>query len=91
MAIAVFFQAKGLTAESYDEAMKQLDAAGAGSPKGRTYHCVFGPSDGLMVFDIWESQADFEAFGPTMMPIVTGLGIDPGQPDFMPVHNILQG
>lgn len=44
-----------------------------------------------MVFDIWESQADFEAFGPIMMPILTGLGIDPGEPDVMPVHNVLQG
>ena len=29
----------------------------------------------IQVFDIWESQADFDAFGPTLMPILTELGV----------------
>ena len=48
--------------------------------------------DGLIqVFDIWESQESFEAFGATLVPIMTELGADPGQPMVAPVHNIIKG
>jgi hypothetical protein len=43
-----------------------------------------------MVYDVWDSQEDFDAFGQTLMPILGEMGIDPGQPDVMPVHNIAQ-
>ena len=43
-----------------------------------------------MVYDVWDSQGDFDAFGQTLMPILTELGVDPGQPDVMPVHSIIQ-
>ena len=34
----------------------------------------------IQVFDIWESQADFDAFGPTLMPILTELGVGLKEP-----------
>jgi hypothetical protein len=37
-----------------------------------------------MVFDVWTSQAAFDKFGKTLMPILQQLGIDPGQPSVMP-------
>jgi hypothetical protein len=57
-----------------------------GNPPGRSYHASFGPNDKLMVFDVWTSQAAFDKFGKTLMPILQQLGIDPGQPSVMPVH-----
>ena len=42
-----------------------------------------------MVFDIWDSQADFEKFGETLRPILASIPLDPGQPDIMPVINII--
>jgi hypothetical protein len=48
--------------------------------------------DGLIqVFDVWESQESFEAFGATLVPIMTELGADPGKPMASPVHNIIKG
>jgi hypothetical protein len=41
------------------------------------------------VFDVWTSQAAFEKFGKTLMPILQDLGIDPGQPNVMPMHNVV--
>jgi hypothetical protein len=32
---------------------------------------------------------DFQAFGQTLMPILKELGVDPGQPDVQPVHNVI--
>jgi hypothetical protein len=42
-----------------------------------------------MVFDVWTSQAAFDKFGKTLMPILEQLGIDPGQPTVMPVHKVI--
>lgn len=90
MAIAVYFHPEKMTRSEYDEIIVRLDKAGAGSPKGRTHHSCFGGDDSLMVYDVWDSQEDFEAFGGTLMPILGEMGVDPGQPDIMPIHNVIQ-
>jgi hypothetical protein len=90
MALAIYFHPDSMSTDKYDEVMRKLDAAGAGSPKGRTHHSAFGPAEKLMVYDVWDSQEDFDAFGATLMPILAELGVDPGQPDVMPLHNAVQ-
>jgi hypothetical protein len=90
MPIAIYFHPESMSAAQYDEIIKRLDAAGQGKPKGRTHHSTFGPDDHLMVYDVWDSQDDFDAFGKTLMPILTELGVGTGQPDVMPVHNVIQ-
>ena len=62
MAIGVYFPSQGLTSQRYGEILKQLEAAGASAPKGRSYHASFGDPGDLQVFDVWDSQADFEAW-----------------------------
>ena len=89
MAIGVYFAPGAMSAEKYNECIKLLRKAGAGSPPGRSYHASFGPKDKLMVFDVWTSQAAFDKFGKTLMPILQQLGIDPGQPNVMPMHRVI--
>jgi hypothetical protein len=49
-------------------------------------------ADGLIqVFDVWESEASFQAFGKTLLPIMADLGADAGQPQTSPVYNIIKG
>ncbi len=88
MAIAVYFHPKSLSTAQYDEAIKQVDAAGAERPAGRIHHSCFGPDGDLMVYEVWESQQAFEDYGRVLMPILHRTGIDPGTPDVMPVHNL---
>jgi hypothetical protein len=90
MAIAMYFHPASFTAAQYDETIARLAAAGAGSPAGRLHHSCFGPPDSLMVYDVWDSQESFDKFGETLMPIMAEMGIDAGQPDVMPVHNVIQ-
>ena len=90
MAIGVYFSPKSVNTQQYAAVMKQLEAEGAGSPKGRSYHSAFGPDDHLMVFEVWDSQADFDAFGKVLMPVLAKNNIDPGQPDVMPIHNVIK-
>ena len=89
MAIGVYFSPPAMSAAEYDECVKLLKKAGAGNPPGRLYHASFGPKDKLMVFDVWTSQAAFDKFGKTLMPILQQLGIEGGQPNVMPIHNVI--
>jgi len=89
MAIGVYFSPAAMSAAKYDECIKLLRKAGAGNPPGRSYHASFGPKDKLMVFDIWTSQAAFDKFGKTLMPILQQLGLDPGQPAVMEMHKVI--
>ena len=91
MSLGFYFTPSGFTPEKYDQTVARLAAAGAGSPPGRLYHAAL-ESDGLIqVFDVWESQESFEAFGGTLLPIMGELGVDPGQPMVASVRNTIQG
>lgn len=91
MALGFYFASESFSAEQYDEAIGRLEAGGAGSPPGRSYHCAFTGPGGIQVFDVWDSQESFDKFGETLMPILTELGVDPGQPVVAEVHNIIVG
>ena len=91
MSYVFAFSPVGMTTQKYDECIKRLEAAGAGSPQGRLYHASYGTADGLRVFDVWDSPESFERFGPTLRPILQEMGVDPGTPEVTPVHNIIVG
>jgi len=91
MAIVVRFIPKSMNAGQYNECIKRLGQAGAGAPAGRLYHVCYGSGNNLRVSDIWESSEQFDKFGPTLMPILQELGIDPGEPEIIEVHNIIIG
>jgi hypothetical protein len=90
MAIAIYFHPESMSAAAYDEVIKRLEAAGAGNPPGRLHHSSFGVPEQLMVYDVWESEESFAKFGETLMPILGEVGVDPGQPEIMPLHNMIQ-
>lgn len=89
MAIGVYFQPQGMTGAQYDQIMQRLDAAGAARPDGRLHHSCFGPPDGLMVYDVWDSPEAFERFGQTLMPILADMGVELPSPQVMPIHNMI--
>jgi hypothetical protein len=91
MALGIYFAHTGFTPEKYDKAIKQLEAAGAGNPKGRTYHVALESDGSVNIFDIWESQDDFDAFGATLMPILAELDATVGEPMVAQVRSVIQG
>ena len=91
MSFVLTFTPAGMTAAKYNECIEKLNAAGAGSPKGRSYHVCYGDPNGVQVTDVWESMEDFQAFGATLIPILQSLGIDPGQPTPQEVQNVIVG
>ena len=90
MALGFYFGQSGLDVEKYNECIKRLKKAGAAHPAGRSYHSAFGPADKLMIFDVWTSQAAFDKFGKTLMPILEQLGAEPAPPSVMQIHNVIK-
>ena len=91
MAIGLYFNSSSFSPAAYDDAVSRLEAAGAGAPAGRRYHVALESDGKIQVFDVWDSQESFEAFGATLLPILTELGVDPGQPHVAGVRNIIEG
>ncbi len=91
MANGYYFRNSGFTPEKYQQTLRRLEDAGAGSPAGRTLHVALEEDGNILVFDIWESQEEFEAFGATLMPILTELGVEVPAPMVSPVHNVIEG
>jgi hypothetical protein len=88
MAYAVLFTPKSMSKAKYDEAIIRLDAVGSGPGKadGLIHHTCFGEDGKLRVLDLWESLEKFQAFGPVLLPILSEIGIDPGEPEISEVH-----
>jgi hypothetical protein len=91
MALGFYITGKGFTQERYDTTLAQLEGAGAGAPEGRISHVAMEADGEIQVFDVWESQAAFEAFGTTLLPILTSAGIELNEPMVARVHNTIAG
>ena len=75
MAIVAEFNIPGMTADQYDRVVQELEAKGAGAPKGRTFH-VAGPTDtGWRVVDVWESEEHLDRFGETLIPVLVAADV----------------
>ena len=90
MAITAYFQPKSLSPDQYDDVLNKLDDAGLSAPDGRVHHMSGIGEDGtIWVLDVWETPEHFEAFGEILMPIVSELEIDVGEPMITPLHNYI--
>jgi hypothetical protein len=90
MAIAVYFHPEAMSAAQYERVMGRLELANLDHPSGRLHHSAFGSPDHLMVYDVWDTQESFDAFGEKLMPLLAELKVDAGKPEIMPVHNMIQ-
>ena len=94
MSIVVRFKPTSLTAETYDEATRQLEEAGVERlPDGLEYHACFGTDGSLQVSEIWKSREQFEAFGERLqeMPVLAALKIEySGPPEILEVHKVVK-
>jgi hypothetical protein len=42
------------------------------------------------VSEIWDSLEHFQAFGKRLMPLLSEIGIEPGEPELLEIHNIVR-
>ncbi len=92
MSIITVFNLSTMTTEKYNQAIRGLEAAGQGNPKGRLYHVAARQEDGsTIVTDIWESPELLEEFGKTLVPVLNKAGVKPVEPKVYPVLNVIEG
>ena len=78
------------TTDQYDETIRRLEAAGDFPPDGLEYHVCFLADGNLRVSEIWDSREQLDAFGERLMPLLAEVGIDPGEPEILEIHNIIR-
>ena len=90
MSVLIRFAPTSLTAQQYDESIRRLREAGVFPPDGLDYHVCFGSDGKLRVSEIWDSREQLEAFGKRLMPVLTEVGIEPGEPEVFEIHSIVK-
>lgn len=90
MSLLVQFAPASLTAEEYDNVVGRLTAEGVSPAEGLDYEICFGSGDNFKVSMVWDSQEQLDAFGARLGPILAELGIDPGEPEIVEIHNIIK-
>ena len=88
--IAIYIVTKNMTAEQHAKGREMLRDARAPENAMKLHSC-FGEDGKLQVFDVWESQEDFDAFLTYLGPVMEELGIELAQPPvIMPVVDFVQ-
>lgn len=90
MSILARFTPANVTTQKYDESVRRLEESGVWPPDGLEYHVAFGSEGNFRVSEIWDSQEQFEAFGKRLMPLLAEIGIEPGEPEVLEIHNIVK-
>jgi hypothetical protein len=90
MSVLIRFAPASLTAAQYDESVRKLEEAGEFPADGLDYHVCFGTDGNLRVSEVWDSQEQLDAFGEKLMPILSEVGIEPGEPEVLEIHNIVR-
>ncbi len=90
MSLLIQFSPPSLTAKQYDDAVRRLTEDGVFPADGLDYEICSGSDENLNVIQVWDSQQQLDAFGERLMPILAELGIDPGKPELLEVHNIIK-
>jgi hypothetical protein len=91
MAVGMTIRIPGMDAATYDSVMEHLEWNEQDLPDGFVSHYAGPTDDGWFVFDVWESQQDFERFlherlG-SALAAATGGEAPSIQPQFIPIHN----
>jgi hypothetical protein len=90
MSVLIRFAPPSLTAQQYDEVVRRLTEDGVFPADGLEYEICFGSEGNLKVSQVWDSREQMDAFGQRLGPILAAVGVDPGQPEIVPVHNVIK-
>ncbi len=90
MSVLIRFAPASMTAQQYDEVIRRLEEGGDWPPDGLDAHVCFGAEGNLHVSEVWDSQEQLSTFGERLMPILSEIGIEAGEPELVEVHNIIR-
>jgi hypothetical protein len=79
-----------MTAEQYDAIVARLYEEGIHPAPGLELEVCFGSGDQMKVSLLFDSQEEFGAFGARLQSVLADMGMDPGQPEVVEVHNVIR-
>ena len=85
--IVAVFNVPDMTATSYRQVMRDLNASGAEHPPGRLSHLASNTEKGMIVVDTYDGVESLQRFGETLMPILVKNGVTPPKPDVAFIEN----
>ncbi|HTX08838.1 MAG TPA: hypothetical protein VME22_09515 [Solirubrobacteraceae bacterium] len=88
MAVAVHISAKNMSKSDYERIIGDLEASGLSQPAGRRFHAAYG-DDEVHVFEVWDSEEQFQAHGEHFFAALQGAGIDAGTVSLGSLHSEL--
>ena len=90
MSLLARFAPPSMTAEQYDAIVARLYEEGIHPAPGLELEVCFGSGDQMKVSLLFDSQEEFEALGARLQPVLADMGMDPGQPEVVEVHNVIR-
>ena len=90
MSILIRFSPPSLTAEQYDSIVARLYEEGIHPAPGLELEVCYGSEDQMKVSVLFDSQEHLDAFGARLQPILAEMGMNPGEPEIIEVHNVIR-
>jgi len=90
MSVLVRFSPPSLTAAQYDAVLARFYEEGVQPAPGLELEVCYGSGDQMKVSVLFDSQEHLDAFGARLAPILEEMGMDPGEPEVIEVHNIIR-
>ena len=90
MSVLARFSPPSMTAQQYDAIVKRLYDEGVHPAEGLELEVCFGSGDQMKVSVLFDSMQAFQAFGERIGPIISEMGVDPGEPEVVEVHHVIR-
>ena len=90
MSILVRFSPPSMTAEQYDTIVERLYKEGIHPDPGLELELCFGTGDQMKVSLLFDSKEHFESFGAKIGPVLSEMGMDPGEPEVIELHKVIR-
>ena len=90
MSVLVRFAPPSMTADQYDVIVARLYKEGIHPADGLELEVCFGSGDQMKVSILFDTMDAFKRFGESLQPVLQELGMDPGTPEIMEVHNVIR-
>lgn len=78
------------TAEQDDKIVERMYKEGVHPDPELELELCFGSGDQMKVSLLFDSKEHFESFGAKIGPILSEMGMDPGEPEVLEIHNIIR-
>jgi hypothetical protein len=90
MSVLVRFSAPSMTAAQYDAIVARCYEEGVHPAPGLELEVYFGSGYQMKVTELFDSKQHLDAFSARLAPILEEMGMDPGEPEVIEVHNIIR-